>query len=340
MSELPPLSPEVLIPRLGDFLIEKKLITPDQLDLALVRQQEVRKKGKAPLLGELLIEMGLVDRQALNTAITEQILLLRNALEESNRLLERRVQLRTAELEKALNKLSELNQMKANFVANISHELRTPLTHVKGYLELLSNGDLGHITAEQHKALEIMSGSTERLEKLINDLIRFTDMERGQVTLTLKVVALHELLQRVYHQSVNLAHEHKVELELAQLAENLHVMADEQQITWVLTELVQNGIKFTPPGGNVKLGYELQSELAFIYVKDNGIGISHEDQEKIFTPFHQLDGSSTRKYGGIGLGLTLAQRIIEAHGSAIEVVSEEGKGSEFAFLLKVVRNIT
>ena len=340
MSELPPLSPEVLIPRLGDFLVERKLITPEQLDLALLRQQEVRKKGKAPLLGELLIEMGFVDRQALNTAITEQILSLRNALEESNRLLERRVQLRTVELEKALNKLSELNQMKANFVANISHELRTPLTHVKGYLELMVNGDLGHVTAEQRKALEIMSGSTERLEKLINDLIRFTDMERGQVTLALKTVELQNLLQRVYIQSVNLAHDHKVELQLTPPIENLRIMVDEQQIAWVLTELVENGVKFTPPGGHVKIGFELQSDLAYIYVKDDGIGISHEDQEKIFTPFHQLDGSSTRKYGGIGLGLTLAQRIIEAHGSAIEVVSEEGKGSEFAFLLKVVRNNT
>jgi signal transduction histidine kinase len=340
MSELPPLSPEVLIPRLGDFLVEKKLITTEQLEIALLHQQEVRKKGKSPLLGELLIEMRFVDRQALNTAITEQILSLRNALEESNRLLERRVQLRTAELEKALNKLSELNQMKANFVANISHELRTPLTHVKGYLELLINGDLGHSTAEQRKALEIMSGSTERLEKLINDLIRFTDMERGQVTLAIKAVDLQNLLERVYLQTLNQAHEQKVELQLAQPAEKLQVLVDEQQVAWVLTELIENGVKFTPPGGHVKVGFELQSDLAYVYVKDDGIGISRENQEKIFTPFHQLDGSSTRKYGGIGLGLTLAQRIIEAHGSALEVVSEEGKGSEFAFLLKVVRNST
>ncbi|HTX80066.1 MAG TPA: ATP-binding protein, partial [Longilinea sp.] len=334
MSELPPLSPEVLIPRLGDFLVEKKLITSDQLEIALLRQQELRKKSKAPLLGELLIEMGFVNRQALNTAITEQILSLRNALEESNRMLERRVQLRTAELEKALNKLSELNQMKANFVANISHELRTPLTHVKGYLELLINGDLGHIAAEQHKALEIMSGSTERLENLINDLIRFTDMERGQVTLTFKAIDLQNLLQHVYRQSLDNAHDHKVELKLVPSPEKLQVLVDEQQITWVLAELVENGVKFTPAGGHVKIGYEIQNNLAYIYVKDDGIGISHENQEKLFTPFHQLDGSSTRKYGGIGLGLALAQRIIEAHGSAIEVISEEGKGSEFAFLLK------
>ena len=131
------LSPEMLIPRMGEYIVQKGLISEADLQKALAYQREQTSQGKPYLLGQALIDMNLLDRTMLDQVVTEQLIQLRSALQAANRNLEQRVKDRTAELNEALNRLSELSQMKANFVANISHELRTPLTHVKGYLELL-----------------------------------------------------------------------------------------------------------------------------------------------------------------------------------------------------------
>src|SRR3990172_8197763 len=172
MDHVQPLTPEVLVPRLGDYLIERQLITPEQLAYALQQQAAIRNAQQAvPLIGELLVELGILNRSALDQAITEQLLQLRYAFKENNRQWERRVQERTVELERALVRLSELNQLKSNFLANISHELRTPLTHLQGYIELIQTGDLGPLTQGQVNALDTIQRSTDRLSRLIEDLI-------------------------------------------------------------------------------------------------------------------------------------------------------------------------
>src|SRR4029079_2413782 len=143
------LTPEMLVPRMGEYLIHKGLISTENLQKALDYQQESTAKGSPILLGQALIDLKLLDRAGLDQVVTEQIIQLRSALQTANRTLERRVEERTAELQKALERVSELSQLKANFVSNISHELRTPLTHVKGYIELLVSESLGTITEEQ-----------------------------------------------------------------------------------------------------------------------------------------------------------------------------------------------
>ena len=120
------ISPEILIPRLGEQLVEMGLLTLEQLDLALVYQGQCQERHRQILLGQAIIEMGYLDRPTLDRAVTEQIMRLRAALEDANKNLEQRVKQRTLELETALRRLSETNQLKANLVANISHELRTP----------------------------------------------------------------------------------------------------------------------------------------------------------------------------------------------------------------------
>ncbi|NPV57693.1 MAG: HAMP domain-containing histidine kinase [Anaerolineae bacterium] len=334
MTNEQPLSPEILLPRLGDILIEKGLISQVDLDRALTHQNALRNSAiQAPLLGQLLVELKLIDRDTLETVITEQILQLKNALVEANQQLEQRVAERTDELQKAMEKLAELNTLKANFIANISHELRTPLTHIKGYLDILVNGDLGQLTQEQLTAVSVMQRSSDRLEKLIEDLINFSMTERGQVYLNRQPGSLSILTGTVIKSMHSQASKAGIHLTV-DIQDNLPLVEmDSEKILWVLQQLIENAIKFSEIGTFVQLKLEEEAKEISVSVIDNGIGIPEDKLMEIFEPFHQLDGSSTRRYGGTGLGLALANKIIEAHGSSISVTSSPGQGSRFKFSL-------
>jgi signal transduction histidine kinase len=333
------LTPEILVTRLGDYLVERGTISEEDLHRALALQQETRDAGKqAPLLGQILITMGVITRETLDQAVTEQILQLRSVLENYNKLLEKRVQERTAELELALSRLSELNQMKSNLVANISHELRTPLTHIKGYIELLISEGLGPLTTDQEQALDVMEGSTDRLERLIEDLLLFSMVEKDQIILHIRPFNLNKLCSELMNRSANYAYQRNIKLRFDYAAEPVVIDADEEKIAWAITQLLDNAIKFTPVGGEAEIRIEVEGKFARLAVADTGIGIPPEKFGEIFESFHQLDGSSTRRYGGTGLGLSLVKKIIEAHGSVIHVTSEEDNGSTFTFLLKLAED--
>ena len=328
------LTPEVLVPRLGDYLIQGGFITEADLQKALVYQDEKKQAGEPCLLGQALVEINLLTRQQIDNAVTEQIIQLRNALEDANRFLERRVAERTAELQEALRKLSELSQMKANFVANVSHELRTPLTHVKGYLELLTTESLGSLNAEQKDALQVSQRAAVRLESLINNLILFSLAARGELTLRLAPVNLNKVAEEIISYSSTKAEDRNVTLHFNLEPDIPNVKADEEKISWVILQLIDNAIKFTPSGGEVTLSIQRESDtLIMVSVTDTGIGIPASRLNEIFEAFHQLDASSTRRYSGTGLGLALVREIISAHGSVIDVQSEDGKGTKFRFPL-------
>jgi signal transduction histidine kinase len=335
-SPNPSLAPEMLVPRLGDSLVQKGQITDDQLTNALSHQHQKMEKGDRCLLGEVLLELGYLDRRTLDHAVTEQILQLRKALEDANHNLEDRVHARTMELQEALRKLSELNQLKANFISNISHELRTPLTHIKGYLELLEAAALGPLTGEQMEAISVSRNAAVRLEELINNLIMFSAASRGEMTLKLKPVELHEIMEKAFNYSRSRAEKNKTTLEMDVESDLPPVKADPVKLSWVIQQLLDNAIKFTPEGGRVTLSARLDSPgLVIVSVTDTGIGFPPERMSEIFEPFHQLDSSSTRRFGGTGVGLSLVYNILQAHGSVIEVESEQGKGSVFRFPLLV-----
>ncbi|MBV6450380.1 MAG: Adaptive-response sensory-kinase SasA [Anaerolineales bacterium] len=324
----------MLVPRLGEYLIQKGVITADDLQKALNLQQEEVAKGNHIMLGDALVNLKLIEHTALDQAVTEQIIQLRSALQAANRTLERRVEERTAELQKALERVSELSQLKANFISNISHELRTPLTHVKGYIELLVSESLGQITDEQRHALQVAQQSTSNLESLIEDLIMVSLSSRGELSLKQEQVDIRRLANLVVKSAVEKAEKRGVTLHAMADEDTPFVQADAQKIAWVLNHLIENGIKFTPSGGRVIVNVKREGEnLVVVSVTDTGIGIPPERQKDVFEPFHQLDGSSTRHYGGTGLGLSLVREIVEAHGSMIEVQSLEGRGSSFKFPL-------
>lgn len=333
-----PITPEILVPRLGDILLEKKLVSPEDLQRALDYHKELARTSHPRLLGQILLELDLIDRETLDQVITGQILQLQAALHQSNLQLEQRVKERTIDLQNALNKLAELNQLKTNFISNISHELRTPLTHIKGYLDLLSDESLGPLSESQVGALEVMLRAEQRLEQLIEDLIRFSLASRGEFTLHINLNQVDDLVKTAVSRNLATAKAKEIKLNII-LPEHLpRVQADTEKITWVLTQLVDNAIKFTPKGGKVMVDAEPDDECVKIGVTDTGIGIPEDKFSELFEPFHQLDGSETRRYGGTGLGLALVKRIVEAHGSLVKVVSETGQGSRFEFSLQKVRD--
>jgi len=330
--QIPPgtqLAPELLVPRIGETMIEKGLLTEVQLDEALDYQKSQAQAGKSILIGQALLELGLTNRETLDEVITLQILQLQQALSHSNRRLEQRVQARTKELQDALERLAELNQLKSNFIANISHELRTPLTHLKGYLDLLAAGTLGPLSTKQTNALNILLKSENKLERLIEDLILFSLASRDEMTLSLEMVPIGELIRAVLVGSKQKANAKGVVLETG-LSDGLpELQIDREKISWVLNQLLDNAIKFTPEGGIVRVKSWHESGILHLAVEDTGIGIPADRIGEVFETFHQLDSSTTRRFGGTGLGLTLVSRILDAHGAQIQVESQVNKGSQF-----------
>ena len=329
-----PSNVEQLVPRLGDYLVRNGHLTETQLQAALERQKARVSEGQpARLLGQTLEEMGFITRDRLDQVIAQQILELQTALLDANKSLEKRVAERTAELEAALVKLTELNRLKANFVSNISHELRTPLTQIKGYTSLLADGVLGAVTSEQTDALKVTTRSIERLEQLINDLITYATASKGELTLNLQFVSVPAVIARVVKKSLDKAQKAGIALSVQAPLELPPAYADEEKLNWVLLQLVDNAIKFSPEGGRVTISAGLNGRRILFAVRDTGIGIPSDRVGELFEAFQQLDGSATRHYGGTGLGLALVRRIVEAHGSDISVDSQEGQGSVFSFAL-------
>ncbi|PWH19016.1 MAG: hypothetical protein DDG59_04390 [Anaerolineae bacterium] len=328
-----PLEPEILISRLGETLVAQGKISPQQLEIALKYQADQNAQGRLVRLGQALVEFGFLDESSLDEAITLQILQLQQALKRANQELERRVEQRTKELRQALLRVSELNQVKANFIANVSHELRTPLALLRGYLDMMKEGAFGEITDEQAQVLDALLRSATRLEKLIDDLLLFAYAERGELTLTLSKVRLQEIAGQIVESHRYAAQAKGIRLE-ARIEQDLpSVHCDRERIAWVMSELINNAIKFSSSGGKVSITVYHQQGLITVAVQDQGIGIPAKRLQEIFEPFHQLDGSTTRRYGGTGLGLALATRILEAHGCQLRVESEVGKGSLFEFSL-------
>ncbi|TFH33712.1 MAG: hypothetical protein E4G99_10985, partial [Anaerolineales bacterium] len=249
-------TPQWLVPRIGDFLIREKVITEDQLQSALKQQRELSGKGQHVLLGQTLLQMEMVDRATLDQAVTQQIVELHAALQESNRTLQQRVTERTRELRNALERLTELNQIKANLISNISHELRTPLAHIKGYVELFAAGDLGELTTDQNDAMAVIRRSTNRLGSLIEDLIEFSTASREGLTLQLKQVELPGLIEGVLERSQPKAQKAGVKLSWKANSTLPPLKIDSERLSWALFQLVDNAIKFTPAEGSILVSAE------------------------------------------------------------------------------------
>jgi len=330
-----PVTPEILVPRIGDYLIERGLLTQEKLQEALKYQEKNSSTQKPLLLGQALLELELIDRETLDQVVTTQILELQNALNKANQNLQKRIEERTKELRIALERLAEINKLKSNFIANISHELRTPLTHIKGYLDILADGSLGSLTNEQKEALSVLKRSEARLETLIEDLIQFSVASRGKLHLQLEIFDIRETVQTIIERLDQRAKDKEITLVSDTPGRSLLVRADNKRIGWVIFELLENALKFTDNGGKIKVQVKTGNCRITISVIDTGIGVPEGRINEIFEPFHQLDGSATRRYDGTGLGLAMVRQIIEAHGAQVKVRSMIRAGSCFEFWLPI-----
>jgi signal transduction histidine kinase len=200
----------------------------------------------------------------------------------------------------------------------------------------MNEGSLGELSSEQAIAMDVMLRSEARLEELIEKMIQFSLEASGQFTLEIKPANFRSIVDAALKQAKIKAANRPVVLSIDLGTDPCLALMDQEKIQWVVMELVDNALKFTPPGGKVNIRLYREADCARFSVIDTGIGISPEQLNDIFEPYHQLDGSSTRRYSGIGLGLALVKKIIEAHGSKVEVNSTVGKGTTIQFQLPII----
>jgi signal transduction histidine kinase len=242
------------------------------------------------------------------------------------------------EVQRAYTQLQVLDKMKSDFLNTVSHELRTPLAPVLGYAEILLSGGMGQLPAGCRRGIEAIAESGKRLHAIVESLLIFVRLDQGEVALSREAVDLTLLLHKVVESFHAKGHERKLRISVETAEALPKVLADPQELQTALTHLVDNAVKFTLVGGQVTVAARPTIEpdgrlAAEISVRDTGIGVPSALHDKVFERFYQVDGSLTRKYGGVGIGLAVVKQIIEAHGSHITLESEPGKGSTFRFAL-------
>ncbi|HET7626288.1 MAG TPA: ATP-binding protein [Verrucomicrobiae bacterium] len=236
-------------------------------------------------------------------------------------------------LEESNQKLKELDQIKSRFFANVSHELRTPLTLLLAPLETLLKKFHRSLDQETHGVLVTMHSNGMRLLKLINDLLDLVRMESGRLEIKLEPLDVADFVKGLASAARQVADDKRLKLETFIDPDAEAIMADRDKLEKIVLNLVFNALKFTPAGGRVELRAEKIAGDFVITVSDTGMGIAEKSLPYIFDRFWQADGSSKRKYQGVGIGLALVKELAEAQGGKVSVASTEGKGTTFTVRL-------
>jgi len=222
------------------------------------------------------------------------------------------------------------------FVANVSHELRTPLTTMRSYLEALADG-VWQDAEIAPNFLDVTRTETERMIRLVNDLLQLSKMDSTDYKLTIEWVNFVDFFDRIIER-FEMSKEQNVTFKRKLPNHAIFVEIDEDKMTQVLYNIISNALKYSPEGGQVTFSIKEKEDKMIVSVSDQGVGIPKENIGKIFDRFYRVDKARTRKLGGTGLGLAIAKEIVKAHGGAIWVTSEEGKGTKISFSLPYERS--
>jgi signal transduction histidine kinase len=242
------------------------------------------------------------------------------------------------------NAVQRANEAKSEFVSFVAHELKNPMTSIKGYTELLAAGSVGQINEMQVNFLNTIRSNVERMSALVSDLNDNAKIEAGRLRLDFKPVDVPDVIDDVIRSTKRQVEDKRQGVGL-QLASNLpKIWADRIRVGQVLTNLISNAHKYTPEGGNIQVGAETTTnqwdpegakQVVHLWVKDTGIGISMEDQAKIFQKFFRSDDTKAREVPGTGLGLNITKSLVEMQGGRIWFDSEFRKGTTFHFTVPV-----
>lgn len=232
------------------------------------------------------------------------------------------------------DRLRKLDRMKDDFVASVSHELRTPLTSISGYVELMIDGEVGGMSAEQLNFLGVVRRNADRLLRLVGDLLFAAQSDARQVEFERAPVDLLPLVTHAFEAARPAAAAREIEFALeTESVERLH--GDAGRLGQMIDNLLSNALKFTPPGGSALVRLSRRDDAAQIEISDTGMGISEEDQQRLFERFFRTSDATEQAIQGTGLGLSIAAAIAEGHGGSIEVKSEVGRGTTFSVVLPV-----
>jgi signal transduction histidine kinase len=241
--------------------------------------------------------------------------------------------------------LQKTNLAKSEFISVVSHELRTPMTSIKGYSDLIAKGNAGEITDMQASFMNTISQNVDRMGSLVSDLADISRIESGRLRLDFESLNLDEIITEVVNSSAEQIRERDQKI-LVQLQPGLpQVWADRTRLAQILTNLVSNANKYTPPGGAIKIRGKLTeniwdltgpSHVIHVEIRDSGIGMSEEDQKKVFDKFFRSEDQRVREHTGTGLGLSISQTLIELQGGKMWFESDPGSGSTFHFSIAIV----
>ncbi len=237
------------------------------------------------------------------------------------------------EMGRLLEDMKKMEKMKDEFISIVSHELRTPLTSIKEAVSLLVDEIPGKISDDQREFLLLIKHDTERLARLLNDILDISRIEAGKLQMKMEELDIREVIRHCVGSMNPMANVKGIKL-LNEVNHDLSMIdADRIKIEQILTNLLSNAIKFSPNKGEIRVVVKDGDGYITISVIDNGIGIPEKDLEKIFDKFYQSDSSTTRRAEGTGLGLSIVKGLVEVHGGRIWVESKEGEGSAFHFTL-------
>ena len=239
-------------------------------------------------------------------------------------------------MKEAHRKLASLDRMKSDFLSTVSHELRTPIAIMREGVSLCLDGIAGRLNKKQQELLEISLSNTDRLMRLVNDLLNAAKIEAGKEVLRRKTIDICQIVKRSIDSHREVAHEKQIKIKHTLPKSRLLVYMDGEKILQIFDKLLANAIQYTEDGGRINIKVEDEEELIKCSVSDTGLGIARENVPKVFEKFEQFDRIEGPGYKGTGVGLTIVKGLVEKHGGRIWLRSERGKGTTFWFTLRKV----